>query len=128
MKPRAELFVSKAEAHYRTARRELRARLLPNYDASCYHAHQCVEKYLKATLEDHEIEPPKTHNLERILKEILPLEPAWAVLSAALIRLTSFGSDFRYDDMATREDAREAIALAREIREFIRERLDSSHD
>jgi len=43
-------WVKKAEGDYVTAQRELRARKSPNYDASCFHAQQCAEKYLKARL------------------------------------------------------------------------------
>ncbi len=41
-------WVDKAEGDYATAGRELRARVHPNYDASCFHAQQAAEKYLKA--------------------------------------------------------------------------------
>lgn len=41
-------WIQKAEGDYATAIREYRARKLPNYDAACFHAQQCVEKYLKA--------------------------------------------------------------------------------
>jgi HEPN domain-containing protein len=40
--------VTKAEGDFLTAGRELRARKSPNYDAVCFHAQQCAEKYLKA--------------------------------------------------------------------------------
>jgi HEPN domain-containing protein len=43
--------------------RELRARKSPNYDAACFHAQQCVEKYLKARLQEAGIVFTKTHNL-----------------------------------------------------------------
>ena len=33
---------------FATAGRELRARKNPNYEAACFHAQQCAEKYLKA--------------------------------------------------------------------------------
>jgi HEPN domain-containing protein len=44
MTPLAAEWVSKAEGDYATARRELRARNKPNFDAVCFHAQQCVEK------------------------------------------------------------------------------------
>ena len=33
---------------------------------SCFHSQQCVEKSLKAILEDQEVIPPKTHDLIRL--------------------------------------------------------------
>lgn len=48
MNPLTVEWVNKAEGDFTTALRELRARKSPNYDAACFHAQQCVEKYLKA--------------------------------------------------------------------------------
>jgi HEPN domain-containing protein len=39
----------KAESDYRTMRREVAAEP-PNYDAACFHAQQCIEKLLKASM------------------------------------------------------------------------------
>jgi HEPN domain-containing protein len=50
MNPLTVEWVDKAEGDMATAKRELRARKQPNYDATCFHAQQCVEKYLKALL------------------------------------------------------------------------------
>jgi HEPN domain-containing protein len=47
-------WISKAEGDFLTAGRELRARKSPNYDAVCFHAQQCAEKYLKAVLQENE--------------------------------------------------------------------------
>jgi hypothetical protein len=44
-------WVDKAEGDFSTALREFRVRKSPNYDAVCFHAQQCVEKYLKARLQ-----------------------------------------------------------------------------
>lgn len=49
MKPLTQEWVNKAEADFSSAQRELRARKNPNYDAACFHAQQCVEKYIKAS-------------------------------------------------------------------------------
>ncbi len=45
MNPLTVEWVDKAEGDFTTALRELRARKSPNYDAACFHAQQCVEKY-----------------------------------------------------------------------------------
>jgi len=43
-------WVQKAQADLLTSRRELAVQDDPNYDAVCFHAQQCAEKYLKACL------------------------------------------------------------------------------
>jgi HEPN domain-containing protein len=50
MKPLTSEWVEKAEGDFATAKREIRVRKTPNFDAVCFHAQQCAEKYLKALL------------------------------------------------------------------------------
>lgn len=50
MKPLTREWVEKTEGDFLTAARESRVRKSPNYDAVCFHAQQCAEKYLKARL------------------------------------------------------------------------------
>jgi HEPN domain-containing protein len=45
-----EEWIFKAEGDFTTAERELVATVAPNYDAVCFHAQPCAEKYLKALL------------------------------------------------------------------------------
>ena len=47
MNPLTFEWIEKAEGDLVTTLRELRARRSPNYDASCFHAQQMAEKYLK---------------------------------------------------------------------------------
>ena len=47
MNPLIREWIEKAEGDFTTTRRELRARVSPNYDAACFHAQQVAEKYLK---------------------------------------------------------------------------------
>src|SRR2546421_5742031 len=44
------------EGDFATAQRELGAIQDPNYDAVCFHAQQCAEKYLKAFLQENRSE------------------------------------------------------------------------
>jgi HEPN domain-containing protein len=39
-------WVQKAQGDFNVARREIRVRRAPNYDACCFHAQQSAEKYL----------------------------------------------------------------------------------
>ena len=50
MSPLTQEWVEKAEEDFRVATREYRARKHPAYNAACFHAQQCAEKYLKARL------------------------------------------------------------------------------
>jgi len=50
----------------------------PIHDAICFHAQQCIEKYLKAWLQEASIPFPRTHDLEELLDLILPIIPAWS--------------------------------------------------
>ena len=124
MKPGTWEWVEKADADFATAGRELRARRQPNYDAACFHAQQCVEKYLKARLVEAKIRFTKTHDLERLLDLILPREPMWETFRPLLIDLSSFAVAFRYPgETATRELAKTAVKNCTAIRLAIRTRL-----
>ncbi len=67
MNPIAFEYVEKAEGDFATAERELGVTVNPNYDAVCFHAQQCAEKYLKAQLQESGIRFGKTHDLTLLL-------------------------------------------------------------
>jgi HEPN domain-containing protein len=124
MKPITAEWVSKAEGDYVTAQRESQAPITPNYDAAVFHAQQCAEKYLKARLIEAGIAFPKTHDLEAILRLILPLEPSWQSLLTALQALTSIGIEVRYPGTsADTQDAERAIQTAGDVRSLSRATL-----
>lgn len=50
-------WVTKAEEDWRVANREIKVEQEPAYNAVCYHAQQCAEKYMKAFLLFHSIRP-----------------------------------------------------------------------
>jgi HEPN domain len=80
MQPLTREWVGKVEGDFATARRELRARKAPNYDAACFHAQQCAEKSRKARLQEADIPFGRTHNLPVLLELLLPIEPSWEML------------------------------------------------
>lgn len=124
MRPLTREWIKKAEADFATAQRELRARRLPNYDAVCFHAQQCAEKYLKARLQEAGLQFPKTHDLPSLLELLLPTDPLLETLRPALNALSTFAVEVRYPgESATKEQAREALAHCRLIRSILRERL-----
>lgn len=121
MKANAEEWVAKAEADFFSAGREYRARKHPNFDAACFFAQQCIEKYLKARLAQAGIAFPRTHDLETLLDLALPIEPLWESFRPTLITLTAYAVAFRYPgDSATREMAREAVGRATQVRNQFR--------
>ena len=67
MKRLTRQWVAKAEGDFQIVQRELRARKHPNLDAACFHAQQCIEKYLKARLQEENIAFPRTHDLGQLL-------------------------------------------------------------
>ena len=91
MNPRPHEWVEKAEADLVTARREYRARKHPNYDATCFHAQQCVEKYIKGCLEAQGVDFPKTHDLIQ-LTSLLPAGVAMTGLREGMARLSAYAA------------------------------------
>ncbi|MBF0506662.1 MAG: HEPN domain-containing protein [Nitrospirae bacterium] len=121
MQPLTKEWISKAEGDFATALREIRARKSPNYDAACFHAQQCAEKYLKAVLQENAIEFGKTHNLSALLDKIITVNPLTERLRPALIALNAFAIDYRYPgEMADKELAKKAVSVCREVRTRIR--------
>lgn len=99
-------WVEKAEGDFTTAMREWRARKNGNHDAVCFHAQQCIEKYLKAFLQRHRIPFAKTHDLVILLKACLTERPLWEPWLSEMDVLTRYAVLFRYPgESATREDA-----------------------
>lgn len=121
MNPLTVEWVDKAEGDFTTALRELRARKSPNYDAACFHAQQCVEKYLKARLQEAGIAFSKTHNLTFLLDLLLPVEPGWDIFRQKLLALTAFAVAYRYPGASADKDtARQALNFCKEIRQEVR--------
>ena len=104
-------WIAKAEGDSTTALREYRARNAPNYDAACFHAQQCVEKYIKAVLIAHQIPFRRIHDLEVLLDACLNLYPLWESMRSDTQLLTQYAVQFRYPgESAEKEEARDAIA------------------
>jgi len=96
MNPAVAEWVSKAEGDYLTAGRELRVRKSPNYDAVCFHAQQCAEKYLKAMLQENDKQIPKIHNLIELMLLCEESDRGFEMLRADLVTLEHFSVRVRY--------------------------------
>ncbi len=122
MKPITQEWIDKAEGDWATLMREYRARKNPNYDAVCFHAQQCAEKYLKARLQEAGIHFAKTHNLLNLLNDLLPIEPSWVNLHKSLAFLTVYAVKYRYPgDSADKVEAKESVKNCRLIRKTVRQ-------
>jgi len=121
MKPITAEWIAKAEGDFATAQRELSAIDHPNYDAVCFHAQQCAEKYLKAFLQEANISFPRTHDLADLLALALSIEPTWTSMTADLNALSAFAVEYRYPgDSADLDEAKEALQMCKNVRQVIR--------
>ena len=110
-------WVAKAEDDYAVMERESRVVVHPSYDAVCFHAQQCAEKYLKARLCEADAAFGKTHDLVSLLDQILNKEPAWERFRKDLAYLTDFAVSFRYPgESADTDSAAEAQRSCRAFR------------
>jgi len=124
MNPAVAEWVSKAEGDFLTAGRELRARKSPNYDAVCFHAQQCAEKYLKAVLQENDKPIPKIHNLIELMLLCEKMDSSFEMLRSDLVTMERFSVGVRYPgEMAEKEDAQSAFAAAGTVRTFVRQKL-----
>jgi HEPN domain-containing protein len=124
MNPAVAEWISKAEGDFLTAGCELRARKSPNYDAVCFHAQQCAEKYLKAVLQENDKPIPKIHNLIELMLLCERMDSTFEMLRADLVTMERFSVGVRYPgEMAEKEDAQSAYAAAGTVRTFVRQKL-----
>ena len=117
-------WIQKAEGDLATAHRELRARRAPNFDAACFHAQQCVEKYLKALLQEAETVFGKTHNLSLLLDLLRDNYPRLELLRPTLGILSAYAVEYRYPgESADKALARLAVQMAEDIKKVNLEEL-----
>ena len=118
-------WAQKAENDLKTAAHTLKLCERCPTDTVCFHAQQCVEKYLKALLVWHEIDFPKTHNLGTLLA-LLPARIRLDLTPEEQERLTDYATVTRYPgdyDAIPLAEAQQAVAIARRVRSQVRKRL-----
>ncbi len=120
MKRATREWVDKAEGDYAVAGRELAAPS-PVFDAVCFHAQQCAEKYLKALLQERGVDFPHTHDLVALAARAEGVVGALASLRDELALLTTFAVAARYPGASTNgADAEAAMEAAGRIRGVLR--------
>ena len=123
MNPLTLEWIEKAEGDYRTAK-WLQQAPDPVHDSICFHAQQCIEKYLKAWLQEANIHAPRTHNLEELLVLITPTLPAWSDWQPDLKIIGAYAVDPRYPgDSRTAEDTQHAMHICDKVRQAVRTQL-----
>jgi len=120
MKKITEEWIMKAERDYLVAVRELKAEP-PITEAVCFHAQQCVEKYMKAILQENEAEFEKIHDLDVLLGQCMNFMPELENHRDELVKLSTYAVDVRYPGFdVTEEEAKECAEIMEEIRRVIR--------
>ena len=121
MKPLTSEWIEKAEADFISAKREFRARKQPNYDATCFFAQQCIEKCIKARLQEAEIEFGKTHDLVKLLELVSVVETLWELYRPTFRPISTYAVNFRYPgESASKEEAAEVLKICRDFRKVAR--------
>jgi len=118
-------WVRKAESDFRTAEHLCQGG--PDFaEGVAFHSQQAAEKYLKAFLVWHQIEFPKTHDIEALLKLAGKAEEKIPEILREAVILTPYGVDYRYPGEypeVKRSDAERALLLADRVRAEVRIRL-----
>jgi len=96
----------------------------------CYLCQQSAEKYLKAFIYSHDIEPDKTHDLEYLLEICQKYNAEISTLFSKVFVLKRYGVLPRYpNDLGiTNEDMKTALSYAKSIQEFVMKIFNESED
>lgn len=119
-------WIVKAENDLKVAKREIGEKE-PITDAICFHAQQCVEKYLKAFLVYHGKSFRKTHNIAEILELCIQIDAGFEELKKINAHeLTVYATELRYPEffhIPSLEEAKECFESAVRVREFVLKKL-----
>ncbi len=124
MKVSTREWITKAKEDFAVVNVLTRQRKKPLWSPVCFHAQQCVEKYLKARLNEASLAIHRTHDLEQLLHHVLTLEPLWAAFLPALKRLSDAAVVPRYPgSFTTKAEAQRALATCKSFRKEARNSL-----
>jgi HEPN domain-containing protein len=118
-------WVEKAENDLAAAAIMLSAGRRAPLDAICFHAQQCVEKYLKALLTWRELPFPRTHDITALVAR-LPQTSRPDFSPTQIDLLTRYATVTRYPgdyEPITLTETRRAVTLARRVRRQVRRLL-----
>jgi HEPN domain-containing protein len=117
-------WLRKAENDLTTAAHTLKLGETCPADTVCFHAQQCIEKYLKALLVLEGKDFPRTHDLETLMR-LIPIELRPDLSAEEQARLTEYATSARYPgwEQISLAAARRAVAMARRVRTTVRRAL-----
>ena len=96
-------------------------------DTVCFHAQQCVEKYLKAFLVALEKPFPRTHDVESLIS-LMPKDIRLGLTVEEQRRLTEYATVLRYPgpyEAIPLTEAKQAVKLAQRVQRKIRKLLET---
>lgn len=102
------------------------------YNQVCFHSQQAAEKMLKAFLKSQGMVPPKIHSLLELLEMCKEKDNEFVALQKGCEYLSRFYLPARYPDalpgslpegLPNSEEAGRSLVLAKEIMDFIRNKL-----
>jgi HEPN domain-containing protein len=118
-------WLTKAEGDFRVACREATVEDEPHYDSVCFHIQQCIEKYLKALIVYHNMEPPRTHDLFMLIRLLIPVLPelkSW--LNEPIAEINVGAVEIRYPGTSVcREDMLMQLETCYQFRSVLRSYL-----
>ncbi len=121
-----EEWIFYADGDLKTAEDELNAPE-PFTNTVCFHAQQCVEKYLKAYLTFRGKPFRKTHDIAELIElceeEDYEFEYLYEIKAN---KLTRYAVEVRYPDefyIPSIEEAKEAVEIAKKVKSFVRRKL-----
>lgn len=118
-------WVQKAEQDFSSADVLLHAGEVPLPDTACFHCQQCAEKYLKAFLQEHQIEFERRHNLMPLLDLCVSIDVDFSSIKSDLQTLDRYAVIVRYPGITLNvETAKSALDAAERVRIFIRKKLN----
>ena len=124
MKELTAEWMKKAEDDLLVAKREFEEP--PVYDAVCFHSQQCVEKCLKAVLQENDVYFEKTHDLYTLLNKCKVFIPELLNYKIELIELSSFAVEVRYPGTESNaEEAEKSLLVADKIIKIVRSYMEN---
>ncbi|MCS6860383.1 MAG: HEPN domain-containing protein [Abditibacteriales bacterium] len=118
-----------AEADLRAAELSLQGGA-PFFHKPCFEARESAEKTLKAFIEAAGKEAPTLHSLPPLLSDCIAIDKNFGIFRGKCQTLNRYQSEARYPDEAaadyrfTESMAAEAVGIARELFDFVRDRIE----
>lgn len=118
-------WVYRAEGDLQNASHALKLGRKCPAETVAFHAQQCAEKYIKATLVIYGIDFPKVHDIEKLVRLLPPHALAFLPVTEQRV-LTAYAVTARYPgdfEPVSLNEARKAVRMARRIRAELRKLL-----